>query len=110
MAKKQAVSFKLNGQEVDVVVEATGQPEAAAHHALLAVEANKHLALVTKELDSVAGPGLKALAAERGCVVTTVDGDQPSLLIGLVTWAEVMGFHLIAAGKSSEYDFVIKAA
>ena len=90
----------------DVVVEATGQPRAAARHALLAVEAEKHLALVTKELDSVVGPGLKALAAERGRIVTTVDGDQPSLLIGLVTWAEVMGFHLVAAGKSSEYDFI----
>lgn len=90
----------------DVIVEATGQPQAAARHALLAVEAEKHLALVTKELDSVVGPGLKALAAERGRIVTTVDGDQPSLLIGLATWAEVMGFHIIAAGKSSEYDFV----
>jgi predicted homoserine dehydrogenase-like protein len=90
----------------DVIVEATGQPIAAARHALLAVEAEKHLALVTKELDSIVGPGLKALAAERGRIVTTVDGDQPSLLIGLATWAEVMGFHIIAAGKSSEYDFV----
>jgi predicted homoserine dehydrogenase-like protein len=90
----------------DVVVEATGQPQAAARHALLSVEAEKHLALVTKELDSVVGPGLKAMAAERGRIVTTVDGDQPSLLIGLSTWAEVMGFHLVAAGKSSEYDFV----
>jgi len=94
----------------DVLVEATGQPRAAAHHALLAVEAEKHIALVTKELDSVVGPGLKALAAERGRIVTTVDGDQPSLLIGLATWAEVMGFHLVAAGKSSEYDFVFDAA
>jgi predicted homoserine dehydrogenase-like protein len=94
----------------DVVVEATGQPQAAARHSLIAVEAEKHLALVTKELDSVVGPGLKALAAERGRIVTTVDGDQPSLLIGLATWAEVMGFHLIAAGKSSEYDFVFNPA
>ncbi|MEZ0168239.1 NAD(P)H-dependent oxidoreductase [Microvirga sp. TS319] len=91
---------------VDVVVEATGQPVAAARHALIAMEAGKHLALVTKELDSVIGPGLKALAADRDLIVTTVDGDQPSLLIGLVTWAEVMGFDIIAAGKSSEYDFV----
>jgi len=90
----------------DVVVEATGQPLAAARHALISIQAEKHLALVTKELDSVVGPGLKALAAERGRIVTTVDGDQPSLLIGLATWAEVMGFHIVAAGKSSEYDFV----
>jgi predicted homoserine dehydrogenase-like protein len=95
---------------VDVVVEATGQPVAAARHALIAVEAGKHLALVTKELDSVVGPGLKALAEEQGRIVTTVDGDQPSLLIGLATWAEVMGFDIVAAGKSSEYDFVFDPA
>ena len=81
----------------EVVVEATGQPRAAARHARLAIQADKDLALVTKELDSVVGPGLKALAADSGRIVTTVDGDQPSLLIGLATWAEVMVFHLIAA-------------
>lgn len=94
----------------DVMVEATGRPVAAARHAMLAVEAEKHIALVTKELDSVVGPGLKKLAADRGRVVTTVDGDQPSLLIGLISWAEVLGFDLIAAGKSSEYDFVFDAS
>src|SRR5690242_5815902 len=31
---------------IDVVVEATGQPIAAARHALIAIEAGKHLALV----------------------------------------------------------------
>ena len=51
-------------------------------------------------------PALPSEAASS----TTVDGDQPSLLIGLATWAEVMGFHLIAAGKSSEYDFVFDPA
>ena len=50
----------------DVVVEATGRPRAAARHGLLAIEADKHLALVTKEADSVIGPELKARAAERG--------------------------------------------
>ncbi|GAB1582684.1 NAD(P)H-dependent oxidoreductase [Phyllobacterium phragmitis] len=90
----------------DVLVEATGHPEAGARHAELAIEAGKHVALVSKEVDSVVGPGLAALAARKGRVVTPVDGDQPSLLIGLVTWAEVLGFEIICAGKSSEYDFV----
>jgi predicted homoserine dehydrogenase-like protein len=38
--------------------------------------------------------------------MTPVDGDQPSLLMGLATWAEMLGFTMVAAGKSSEYDFV----
>ena len=91
---------------IDVVVEATGNPEAGARHSRLAIEAGHHLVLVSKEVDSVIGPGLAHLARQRGKVVTPVDGDQPSLLIGLVTWAQTLGFDIIAAGKSSEYDFV----
>jgi len=94
---------------IDVVLEATGQPEAGARHALMTIEAGHHLVLVSKEVDSVIGPGLARLAAERGRVVTPVDGDQPSLLIGLVSWAEMLGFTIVAAGKSSEYDFVFDA-
>jgi hypothetical protein len=55
-------------------------------------------------------PDWRALRSEKGVVVTPVDGDQPSLLIGLVSWAEVLGLEIIAAGKSSEYDFVFDAA
>lgn len=37
---------------------------------------------------------------------TPVDGDQPALLIRLVAWARGLGLEIVAAGKSSEYDFV----
>ena len=95
---------------IDVVIEATGHPEAGARHALMTIEAGRHLALVSKEVDIVVGPGLSALARERGRVVTPIDGDQPSLLMGLVTWAEILGFTIVAAGKSSEYDFIFDEA
>lgn len=95
---------------IDVVVEATGNPEAGARHSRLAIEAGHHLALVSKEVDSVVGPYLAHLARQRGKVVTPVDGDQPSLLIGLITWAQTLGFDIVAAGKSSEYDFVYDAS
>jgi predicted homoserine dehydrogenase-like protein len=95
---------------VEVVLEATGDPEAAARHAELAIAAGKHVVMVSKEADSVVGPILAHRAAERGRVVTPVDGDQPSLLIGLATWAEVVGLEILAAGKSSEYDFVLDPA
>ena len=93
-----------------LLAEATGSPEAATRHALLAIEARRHVALVSKEADSVVGPGLARLAREAGVVVTPVDGDQPSLLIGLASWAEVLGLEIVAAGKSSEYDFVFDPA
>lgn len=97
------------GLPLDIVVEASGHPEAGGVHALASIEAGKHVALVTKETDSVVGSYLARLARERNLVCTTVDGDQPALLIGLVTWAETLGLPIIAAGKSSEYDFVFDA-
>ncbi|MBS1227068.1 MAG: flagellar biosynthesis protein FlgA [Proteobacteria bacterium] len=98
------------GLPIDVVVEATGNPEAGARHARLAIEAGHHVVLVSKEVDSVVGPYLAQLARQHGKVVTPVDGDQPSLLIGLITWAQTLGFDIVAAGKSSEYDFVYDQA
>lgn len=95
------------GLPFDILVEATGHPEAAARHALAAIEGRRHVLLVTKETDSVAGPYLARLARQNGVRLAPVDGDQPSLLIDLVTWAEAMGFDILCAGKSSEYDFVV---
>ncbi|TNF21284.1 MAG: flagellar biosynthesis protein FlgA [Rhodobacteraceae bacterium] len=91
---------------VAVVVEATGDPEVGGAHVKRAIEAGSHVALVSKEVDSVVGPGLAAMARDAGVIVSPVDGDQPSLLIGLITWAEVLGLEIVCAGKSSEYDFV----
>jgi len=90
----------------DIVIEATGAPEASVAIAEAALQRRVHVGMVTKETDSVVGPWLNRLALEQGVVYTTVDGDQPAGLIGLVTWARVLGFDVVCAGKASEYDFV----
>jgi predicted homoserine dehydrogenase-like protein len=96
----------LEGLPVDVVVEATGDPEGAAMTALAAIEAGRHLVMVTKEAECIIGPILAHRAKQNGVVHTPVDGDQPSLLIGLIGWARRLGLPIVAAGKSSESDFV----
>lgn len=96
----------LGGVPHDILVEATGQPEISVRIAMDAIHRGVHVAMVTKETDSVVGPYLNRLAQEHGVVYTTADGDQPSNLIGLVTWARTLGFEIVAAGKSSEYDYV----
>jgi predicted homoserine dehydrogenase-like protein len=58
----------------------------------------------------VVGAELARRAQEKGVVISPVDGDQPSLLIGLIGWAKIMGFPIVCAGKSSESDFVWDAA
>jgi predicted homoserine dehydrogenase-like protein len=88
------------------VLEATGDPEAAAATALAAIEAGRHVVIATKEAEIVVGAELAHRAAERKVVYSPVDGDQPSLLIGLVGWARMLGLPIVCAGKSSESDFV----
>lgn len=94
---------------LDIIVEATGNAEAGAALADLAISHRKHVAMVTKEADIVVGALLQARARDAGVVCTPVDGDQPALLMGLVSWARVLGFDIVCAGKSSEYDFVFDA-
>lgn len=91
---------------VEVVVESTGLPGLGVDVALRAFDNGSHVIMVNKECDSVAGVTLSQEAASRNLVYTTADGDQPANLIGLVTWARILGLDVVAAGKSSEYDFV----
>lgn len=90
----------------DILVESTGIPDVGARYAEAALLAGKHVGIATKETESVIGPYLTRLAYQQNRLFTPLDGDQPSLLIGLLTWAHTLGFEIIAAGKSSEYDFI----
>ena len=62
--------------------------------------------MVSKEAYSVVGSYLSQHVKKAGVVAKPVDGDQPSLLIGLLSWARLLGLNVVAAGKSSEDDFV----
>lgn len=95
---------------LDIVVEATGIPEVAAALAELSLASGYHTALVTKEAEVVVGPILAHKARAAGLVHTPVDGDQPSLLMGLIARAEALGLPVVAAGKSTESDYVFDPA
>jgi predicted homoserine dehydrogenase-like protein len=92
--------------QYDILVEATGNPAIGYRTARRAIEAGRHVAMVSKEVDAVSGITLSRLAAKHKVVYTTGDGDQPANLIGWVSWARVLGLEIVAAGKSSEYDLV----
>ncbi len=94
----------------NVVVEGTGNPEAAASYALSAIENKKNIIVVTKESDSVVGPLLSKKARENGVIYSLAEGDQPSLLIGLITWVRNAGLTILGVGKASEYDFIYDVA
>lgn len=96
----------LMGLPLDVMVEGTGNPEVGAKYAEAAIDNGMHVVMVSKETDSVVGPILCRKAIRAGLIYTTVEGDQPSLLIELITWGRALGMNILCAGKSSEYDFM----
>lgn len=89
--------------DVEVVIEATGHPEAGIRHALAAIEAGRHIVMVNVEADVLAGPLLAEKARERGVVYSMAYGDQPALVSEMVDWARAAGFTVAAAGKGTKY-------
>jgi predicted homoserine dehydrogenase-like protein len=89
--------------EIDIVIEATGNPIAAVEHALAAFEHRKHVVMVTVEADAFCGPLLAQKAAAAGVVYSLAYGDQPALICDLVDWARAAGFPVVAAGRGHKW-------
>jgi predicted homoserine dehydrogenase-like protein len=88
---------------VDVVVEATGNPETGIDHALRTIAAGHHIVMVNVEADVLAGPALARRAREAGVVYSLAYGDQPAMICELVDWARTCGFEVVCAGKGTKY-------
>ena len=97
------VAEAIGADDVDVVIEATGDPVAGIRHALQVIEAGKHLVMVNVEADVLAGPALAARAEAAGVVYSLAYGDQPALIAEQVDWARACGFQVAAAGKGTKY-------
>jgi len=89
--------------EIDVIVEATGNPIVGVDHALRAIEAGKHIIMVTVEADALAGPALALRAQKAGVVYSMAYGDQPALIMELIDWARTSGFDVVCGGKGAKY-------
>ena len=103
-----ATTFLEDGREVartpvEVVIEATGAPEAGLNHARAALDAGKHVVMVNVEADVLAGPVLAAQARAAGLVYSMAYGDQPALVAEMVDWARATGFEVAAAGKGTKF-------
>jgi predicted homoserine dehydrogenase-like protein len=89
--------------EVEIVVDATGDPAAGVRHALACARHGKHVVMVNVEADALAGPLLARRAREAGVVYSLAWGDQPALICELVDWARAAGLEVVAAGKGTKY-------
>lgn len=92
--------------DIDVMVEATGQPEGSAINAERCILKKKHVTMVSKEADVIAGPYLFNLSKKYGVTYSITIGDQPANLINWISYIRALGMDIICAGKSSEYDFI----
>jgi predicted homoserine dehydrogenase-like protein len=91
------------GGNIEVIVEATGNPAVGIRHARAAIHAGKHIVMVNVEADVLAGPLLAEEARQAGVVYSLAYGDQPALTAELVDWARATGFRVVAAGKGTKY-------
>jgi predicted homoserine dehydrogenase-like protein len=107
-ARIAATKFTPDGSRatapnIEVIVEATGNPAAGIKHARAAIAAGKHIVMVNVEADVLAGPLLAREAQSAGVVYSLAYGDQPALTAEMVDWARATGFRVVAAGKGTKY-------
>ena len=96
-------SYMMQSMQLDVVVEATGNPAAGLRHAKESISNGIHIVMVNVEADVLAGPLLAKMAESAGVVYSMAYGDQPALTCELVDWARSIGFEVVAAGKGTRY-------
>src|SRR5574338_690686 len=93
----------IASDEVEIVIDATGDPAAGIAHALACCRHGKHIVMVNVEADALAGPLLAQRARDAGVVYSLAYGDQPALICEMVDWARAAGFEVIGAGKGTKY-------
>src|SRR6266550_1481499 len=98
-----ADAAKATSGDIEVIVEATGNPAVGIKHARAAIAAGKHIVMVNVEADVLAGPLLAEQARSAGVVYSLAYGDQPALTAEMVDWARATGFRVVAAGKGTKY-------
>src|ERR1700723_1742525 len=97
-----ADAAKATSGNIEVIVEATGNPAVGIKHARAAIAAGKHIVMVNVEADVLAGPLLAEEARNAGVVYSLAYGDQPALTAEMVDWARATGFHVVAAGEGTK--------
>src|SRR5437870_11559192 len=92
-------------REVEVVIDATGNPNVGAEVALCTIAAGKHMVMMNVEADVTIGTYLSARAAEAGVVYTLGAGDEPTATMELVNFVRSLGYPIVAAGKGKNNAF-----
>jgi len=90
-------------REIEIFIEATGNPIVGTVHAIKIIKNKKHVILVNVEADVTCGKYLSDLAKQNNVICSMAYGDQPSLILEQVEWARLNGFSVVCAGKGTKY-------
>ena len=102
-------SYIFESGLIDVVVDATGVPDAGAEIGLAVIESSKHLVMMNVEADVTIGRYLKSEAQRHGVIYSLGAGDEPSSCLELIEFVSAMGHHVVAAGKGKNNPLNIDA-
>jgi len=90
-------------RNIEIFIEATGNPVAGTQHACKIIQAKKDIIMVNVEADVLCGKYLSDLAKENKVIYSMAYGDQPSLILEQIEWARLNGFFVTCAGKGTKY-------
>ncbi|WP_027152248.1 homoserine dehydrogenase [Mesorhizobium sp. WSM2561] len=94
---------------IDVIIDATGNPNIGTLFALEVMKSGKHIVMLNVEADITIGRFLKEEARKAGVVYTGAAGDEPACTLEIIGFAKSLGFNIIAAGKGKNNPLRIDA-
>ncbi|WP_336288100.1 NAD(P)H-dependent oxidoreductase [Bartonella sp. CB60] len=109
IAATDDIDLVLRHEQIDIIVDATGYPEAGAEIGFKALENNKHLVMMNVETDVTIGTYLKHEADRRGLIYTLGAGDEPSSCMELIEFVSALGHKIVAAGKGKNNPLIFDA-
>jgi predicted homoserine dehydrogenase-like protein len=84
---------------IDVIIDATGNPNIGTLFALDVMRNGKHIVMLNVEADITIGRFLKEEARKAGVVYTGAAGDEPACTLEIIGFAKSLGMGIVAAGK-----------
>ena len=84
---------------IDVVIDATGNPNVGTRFALDAIKNGKHVVMLNVEADITIGRFLHDEARKAGVIYTGAAGDEPAAALEIIGFAQSLGLDIVCAGK-----------
>lgn len=89
----------FENDQIDAVIETTGEVEFGAWAALESLKSGKHTIVLNCEMDATVGPLLRTIADSHGVVFSNTDGDEPGVASNLARFVKTIGLEVVGAGN-----------